>query len=490
MKKTLFAFLVFVMLFLTVASVSAIITPAAGNLNGLNKYTIFNYKSVVVKNITTQNINDMFYVLPGNMTDFMRALNNVTQGHSTIYLPCGTYLTNSSIDTSATIRGLDIIGGGTYCTYIKADSGFTGDYLFKINKDYTHISGMTFHGNQKVNTTLFFKSRESQFSRLDNVKFQDFLIYGVFVDNETNNLMFTNPYFYQTNTRNDTVCIYYQWNANENTIYGGQISSCDYGVWINNSNNVKLIGVDLESAYNITPTMWNNSVAIKLQGAGASQDLLLGNRIEGWKTGIYISNLSYPPYIIGGTNTRTTNKTTYEAVNTLGYNQIGDESSNGISTMFSYMNIRSRLNVSGDLKLYGGKAYLYDSTNTYHFDVYGTATEGALDTNTNDIILRGTNTTDIYGTIYILQPAGRMTVKIFNSSGGNSLNIWANDSTGIIEYSTGGKVNIANMSTTDFQIQANTTARVCSVANAGSIYYNSVTKVHYGCNTTTWNALY
>jgi hypothetical protein len=40
------------------------------------------------------------------------------------------------------------------------------------------------------------------------------------------------------------------------------------------------------------------------------------------------------------------------------------------------------------------------------------------------------------------------------------------------------------------QINANTTAITCNAANAGSIYYNGGTSKHYGCNSTTWNALY
>ena len=37
---------------------------------------------------------------------------------------------------------------------------------------------------------------------------------------------------------------------------------------------------------------------------------------------------------------------------------------------------------------------------------------------------------------------------------------------------------------------ANTTAYTCNSTYAGSVYYNGGTKKHYGCNSTTWNALY
>ena len=37
---------------------------------------------------------------------------------------------------------------------------------------------------------------------------------------------------------------------------------------------------------------------------------------------------------------------------------------------------------------------------------------------------------------------------------------------------------------------ANTTATTCNVANAGAIYYNGDLFKHYGCNSTSWNALY
>lgn len=39
-------------------------------------------------------------------------------------------------------------------------------------------------------------------------------------------------------------------------------------------------------------------------------------------------------------------------------------------------------------------------------------------------------------------------------------------------------------------IVRNTTAKTCSVANAGAVYYDGSLFKHYGCNSTTWNALY
>lgn len=40
------------------------------------------------------------------------------------------------------------------------------------------------------------------------------------------------------------------------------------------------------------------------------------------------------------------------------------------------------------------------------------------------------------------------------------------------------------------QIQANRSAVTCDSAAAGTIYYNGVLNKHYGCNSTTWNAMY
>jgi len=40
------------------------------------------------------------------------------------------------------------------------------------------------------------------------------------------------------------------------------------------------------------------------------------------------------------------------------------------------------------------------------------------------------------------------------------------------------------------QISANQTALTCGASQEGQIYYDGSTKKHYGCNSTTWNALY
>lgn len=40
------------------------------------------------------------------------------------------------------------------------------------------------------------------------------------------------------------------------------------------------------------------------------------------------------------------------------------------------------------------------------------------------------------------------------------------------------------------QLHANVTAVSCNADNNGGIYYDGSTKKHYGCNSTTWNALY
>lgn len=40
------------------------------------------------------------------------------------------------------------------------------------------------------------------------------------------------------------------------------------------------------------------------------------------------------------------------------------------------------------------------------------------------------------------------------------------------------------------QLLANKSAVTCNIVNAGMIYYDNTTFKHYGCNTTTWNALY
>lgn len=39
-------------------------------------------------------------------------------------------------------------------------------------------------------------------------------------------------------------------------------------------------------------------------------------------------------------------------------------------------------------------------------------------------------------------------------------------------------------------IMANTTSQVCNSTYDGMIYYNGALKKHYGCNSSTWNALY
>lgn len=41
-----------------------------------------------------------------------------------------------------------------------------------------------------------------------------------------------------------------------------------------------------------------------------------------------------------------------------------------------------------------------------------------------------------------------------------------------------------------FKLNANTTAAICDGGQNGSIYYDGSTRRHYGCNSTTWNALY
>lgn len=47
-----------------------------------------------------------------------------------------------------------------------------------------------------------------------------------------------------------------------------------------------------------------------------------------------------------------------------------------------------------------------------------------------------------------------------------------------------------NLTYGPLRIVPNSTAMTCSSATAGAIYYNGVTYKHYGCNSTTWNALY
>ena len=39
-------------------------------------------------------------------------------------------------------------------------------------------------------------------------------------------------------------------------------------------------------------------------------------------------------------------------------------------------------------------------------------------------------------------------------------------------------------------LNSNTTALICSVTSAGAIYYSAPKFMHYGCNSTNWNALY
>ena len=62
-----------------------------------------------------------------------------------------------------------------------------------------------------------------------------------------------------------------------------------------------------------------------------------------------------------------------------------------------------------------------------------------------------------------------------------------------VNIDVSGNANIMNAtinSTGYFKILANTTSLTCAALTEGSIYYNNVTRVHYGCNSTNWNALY
>lgn len=63
----------------------------------------------------------------------------------------------------------------------------------------------------------------------------------------------------------------------------------------------------------------------------------------------------------------------------------------------------------------------------------------------------------------------------------------------IVDGANGGGIIIGNVSTgtaPPLIVVRNTTAKTCSLANAGGIYYDNNAFRHYGCNSTTWNALY
>ena len=65
------------------------------------------------------------------------------------------------------------------------------------------------------------------------------------------------------------------------------------------------------------------------------------------------------------------------------------------------------------------------------------------------------------------------------------------DSVGKVGIGTTTPLNLLSIAGTGMlQLVANTTARTCNIANAGSIYYNTGTFKHYGCNSTAWKALY
>lgn len=51
-------------------------------------------------------------------------------------------------------------------------------------------------------------------------------------------------------------------------------------------------------------------------------------------------------------------------------------------------------------------------------------------------------------------------------------------------------VSVGTSNNAYFIIGKNTTTMTCGTSNEGSIYYNNVSKKHYGCNSTDWNALW
>lgn len=100
--------------------------------------------------------------------------------------------------------------------------------------------------------------------------------------------------------------------------------------------------------------------------------------------------------------------------------------------------------------------------------------------NVDDIFSNSTNSIDLKsGTTTRIMPNSQTTRILTFSDGGDGINV-----------SIGGGTILRIMANELLTLQANTTTSTCNSASAGAIYYDGSTLKHYGCNSTTWNALY
>lgn len=245
------------------------------------------YFNTSCANDWARNVTSVYHVTTADAATLQSVINNIPE-YSIVQFAPGIYnIYNIVINKT-------MIWKGSGNTYLRAkDSSVTGN-LINITASSVVMEDLTVDARDYADTAIYV-ANSVNYPYFNRIWVNSFSEAGIKVGSNSYYGNYKDISSYLQTKHNGSIGIWFTNADNANNVIGGGKLGADYGIVINNSNNVNIENVFLEGDY----TNYATATAVLIKG-GSSNVKLSGNRYEAWNYGVNITPDSYYVDVFGG----------------------------------------------------------------------------------------------------------------------------------------------------------------------------------------------